>query len=83
MESYSENQTSQMVKVAPPRFVEDYSALADAIFGSNSSLLLWSSNFEYLNKESLESSEICGFNSHSGACTQVLVHTHTHTHTLQ
>lgn len=83
MESYSENQTSQIEMVAPPRFVGDYSALADAVFGSNSSLLLWSSNYERLNKESSGSDEICGFNSCPDACTQVLVHSHSHSHILQ
>lgn len=81
MELIAKNEQASKKSVAPPRFVGDYSSLADAIFTSNSALTSWVVNFEYLNKESPESEEICGFNSCSGACTPVLGHTHTHTHT--
>lgn len=75
----AENDTSQMGKVAPPRFGESYSDLASIIFGSNSEALDWAAKFVFFNRSGV-ASELCGFNSCAPA---VETHTHTHTHILQ
>lgn len=76
----TENDTSQMGKVAPPRFGESYSELASIIFGSNSEALAWAAKYVDINTPGV-ATELCRFNSYAPEIAHR--YTHPHTHTLQ